>query len=298
MEELRLLTNLQQDGKPLLQIFLLGQPELRDLIHQPSLEQVHQRIIATSHLQALKQDETRAYIEHRLKVVGWRNHPAISSSVFPIIFRFSEGVPRRINLMCSRLFLHCFVEQRRQITVADARTVVEELQEEQLSTHNFLNDDLFFAQDVFEEPLPQVALVAAQDLKARAAVGGATQPDEPMLKSKANVPADFPEKPSRQRVFNDSPPGAPTARARPPVVENINVARKPRAEKASLNIAKPAATSIASDESAPGQTTQNPEKVLRDKAGDGVNMDTLIKLLAALVAGGVVFLMAGVDRFM
>ena len=83
MEELRLLTNLQQDGKPLLQIFLLGQPELRDMIHDQRLTQVHQRIIATSHLTALKEDETRAYVEHRLNVVGWKNDPAISRAVFP-----------------------------------------------------------------------------------------------------------------------------------------------------------------------------------------------------------------------
>jgi len=148
MEELRLLTNLQLDGKPLLQRFLLGQPELRELIHAPGLEQVHQRIIATSNLVALKEEETRAYVEHRLRVVGWQNDPAISSAVFPIIYHFSEGVPRRINLICSRLFLHSFVEQRHQIGVEDARTVVQELQEEQLSTRNLLNNDLFYAEDV------------------------------------------------------------------------------------------------------------------------------------------------------
>ncbi|MEM6579642.1 MAG: AAA family ATPase [Pseudomonadota bacterium] len=153
MEELRLLTNLQLDGKPLLQIFLLGQPELRELIHDPSLEQVHQRIIATSNLRALREDETRAYVEHRLKVVGWQNDPAISLAVFPIIYRFSEGVPRRINLICSRLLLHTFVEQRHEIGILDARTVVEELQEEQLSTTNLLNDELFYADDEFEGPI-------------------------------------------------------------------------------------------------------------------------------------------------
>jgi putative secretion ATPase (PEP-CTERM system associated) len=153
MEELRLLTNLQQDGNPLVQIFLLGQTELRDLVHDQGLEQVHQRIIATSHLEPLKDNETREYVEHRLRVVDWRNDPAISTAVYPIIHLFSEGVPRRINLICSRLFLQCCVEQRHQITVADARNVVQELQEEQLSTRNLLNNDLFFAPDVFEEPI-------------------------------------------------------------------------------------------------------------------------------------------------
>lgn len=166
MEELRLLTNLQLDGKPLLQIFLLGQPELKDLIHDPALEQVHQRIIATSNLRALEEEETRAYVEHRLHVVGWRNDPAISQAVYPIIHRFSEGVPRRINLICSRLFLHTFVEQRHRIGVADARTVVEELQEEQLSTRNLLNDELFYAEDHFDEPLCEPRMEPVTSLRA------------------------------------------------------------------------------------------------------------------------------------
>ena len=72
MEELRLLTNIQMESRPLLQIFLLGQPELRELILSPRLEQVHQRIIAASHMQPLEKDETEAYIRHRLETVRWR----------------------------------------------------------------------------------------------------------------------------------------------------------------------------------------------------------------------------------
>ncbi len=154
MEELRLLTNLQQDGQPLLQIFLLGQPELRDLIHSPSMEQVHQRIVAASHLETLDAQETREYVEHRLRKVGWQQDPAISVPVFAIIHRFSQGVPRRINQICSRLLLHCFVERGHQVTVATARAVVAELQEEQLTTGNILHDDVFLAEDEFE-PFPE-----------------------------------------------------------------------------------------------------------------------------------------------
>ena len=150
MEELRLLTNLQHQGKPLLQIFLLGQPELRELVRDKGLEPLHQRIIAASHLTALKEEQTRAYIEHRLHVVGWKNDPEISAAVFPIVYQFSEGIPRRINLMCNRLLLHCFVEQRHRISVSDARTVIEELQDEQLSPRGPLNGSLFQAKDVFE----------------------------------------------------------------------------------------------------------------------------------------------------
>tara|TARA_R100000005_G_scaffold87841_1_gene57307 strand:- start:40659 stop:42131 length:1473 start_codon:yes stop_codon:yes gene_type:complete len=133
MEELRLLTNIQVAGKPLLQIFLLGQPELRELVLRPELEQVHQRIVAASHLKSLELEETREYILHRLDVVGWRGDPAFSQAVFPLVYKFSEGIPRRINLICSRLLLHCALEQRHRVEVADVREVIGELQDEHLA---------------------------------------------------------------------------------------------------------------------------------------------------------------------
>lgn len=133
MEELRLLTNIQVGGQPLLQIFLLGQPELRDLILSPAMEQVHQRIVAASHIEGLGVEETEAYVLHRLTVVGWRGDPAIDRAIFPLIHKFSEGVPRRINLICSRLFLLGSVEQRHRIGVEDVRVVITELQAENLA---------------------------------------------------------------------------------------------------------------------------------------------------------------------
>lgn len=273
MEELRLLTNLQQDGKPLLQIFLLGQPELRDLVHSQGLDQVHQRIIAASHLEPLKEDQTRAYVEHRLRVVGWHNDPAISAAVFPIIHLFSEGVPRRINLICSRLFLHCCVEQRHRITVADARTVVEELQEEQLSTRNLLNDELFFAQDVFDAPLPVAALVSATDARARAARGEAHRETDPPV---ATPPDEDISRPSPVSV-------EPAPQARPATP----------AEGANTQFKK-----VRKSADSPHSSPEKPEIALRNGAGSGLNTDAWMTLLAALVAGAVVMLMVGMDGFM
>ncbi len=150
MEELRLLTNIQVNGNPLLQIFMLGQPELRELILSPELEQVHQRIVAASHLEALKCEETEAYILHRLETVGWCGNPALSKTIFPLIYKFSEGIPRRINLICSRLFLHGAVEQRSQIGVKDVRDVISELQSESLAAGSVLSDFDFNIEDVYE----------------------------------------------------------------------------------------------------------------------------------------------------
>ncbi len=151
MEELRLLTNIQVDGQPLLQIFLLGQPELRDLILSPPMEQVHQRIVASSHLEALEPAETEEYVRHRLDAVGWRGDPAISKTIFPLIYKFSEGVPRRINLICSRLLLHGSVEQRHEIGVQDIRTVISELQGENLAAGSKFSEGDFALEDEFEQ---------------------------------------------------------------------------------------------------------------------------------------------------
>ena len=132
IEELRLLTNLQIDNQPLLQIFLVGQEELRDLMQGPRMEQGHQRIVAACHLESLNEDETEAYIKHRLYTAGWNGDPQISSTIYPIIHKFSLGIPRRINLICSRLFLQAFVEEHHKIGVNDIRITLTELQQEQL----------------------------------------------------------------------------------------------------------------------------------------------------------------------
>lgn len=163
MEELRLLTNIQVGSTPLLQIFLLGQPELRSLILSPQLEQVHQRIIAATHMKALDCEETEAYIRHRLTTAQWRGDPAISKSVYPLIHKFSEGVPRRINLICSRLFLHCAVEEKHQVSVADLREVIDELQSEHLASGGTYNEMDFLVADVFEEEKREEPAVAEID---------------------------------------------------------------------------------------------------------------------------------------
>lgn len=157
MEELRLLTNIQVNGKPLLQIFLLGQPELRELILRPEMEQVHQRIVAASHLLPLETDETGEYIRHRLAAAGWRGDPAISTAVYPLVFKFSEGIPRRINLICSRLMLHGSVEQLHRIGAQDVRTVVEELQGESLAAGSVFAEQDFEVEDEFPSELEIVS---------------------------------------------------------------------------------------------------------------------------------------------
>lgn len=169
LEELRLLTNLQLNNQPLLQIFLVGQENLRELVQKPSMEQVHQRLVAACHLEALSEQDTKAYIRHRLDRVGWKNDPTIDEGVYPVVFQFSKGVPRRINLICSRFLLHGCVEEKHRIRASDVRTVVGELQHEQLAPIGFKADlppllddeefesDLESATEVDDNQAPQSA---------------------------------------------------------------------------------------------------------------------------------------------
>jgi len=120
VEELRMLSNFQSNGKPLVQIFLLGQQEFRTTLLSEGFEQLRQRIIATYHLNPLSEDETRTYIEHRLTVAGWQQLPDFSGDAFPAIYAFCEGVPRRINNLCDRLLLFAFLED---ITTIDSGIV-------------------------------------------------------------------------------------------------------------------------------------------------------------------------------
>lgn len=134
MEELRLISNLQYDNRLLLQVFLVGQESLMDIILEPGFEQLHQRFIAAAHLVPLKIEETRAYVEHRLHKVGWKNDPTFTKEAMNLVHKFSGGIPRRINLICHRLFLYGGLQQRHKLVGADALHVIVELHKEGLLT--------------------------------------------------------------------------------------------------------------------------------------------------------------------
>lgn len=128
LEELRMLSNFQLGAHPLLQTLLLGQPEFRDKLQQhPGLEQLRQRVIAIHHLEAMDESEVRAYIEHRLKCVGWHDNPAFDEPVFAALHAATGGVPRRINQLINRLLLLGAVEQRRRIDEPMLRQVLADL---------------------------------------------------------------------------------------------------------------------------------------------------------------------------
>ncbi|MEP6702203.1 MAG: XrtA/PEP-CTERM system-associated ATPase [Betaproteobacteria bacterium] len=130
IEELRMLSNFQSDEKPLLQSFLLGQPEFRKTLQRPELEQLLQRVIAACHLGPLDAAETTAYVTHRLTTAGWLGDPALDESAFAAIHAHSGGIPRRINVLCNRLLLYGFMEEIHALTGDDVEAVFEDLQAE------------------------------------------------------------------------------------------------------------------------------------------------------------------------
>lgn len=130
VEELRMLSNFQLGHHALLQSFLVGQPELRSMLRSPSMEQLRQRVIASCHLGPLSVAETRAYVEHRLRHVGWSARPAICDDAFVRIHDCAGGVPRRINLLCTRVLLAIWLAGREQIAAADVADAAAELQAE------------------------------------------------------------------------------------------------------------------------------------------------------------------------
>jgi general secretion pathway protein A len=130
MEELRMLSNFQIGIRPTLQSFLVGQPELREHLRRPAMQQLRQRVVAACHLGPLDPEETRAYIEHRLRMVGWKGHPSFDSKVFAFVHGSSDGIPRRINCLCNRLLLGGYLSREHNIGLAQVAEAIAELHEE------------------------------------------------------------------------------------------------------------------------------------------------------------------------
>ncbi len=130
VEELRMLSNFQFGEQALLQTFLVGQPEFREILQHPNMQQLRQRVTATCHIGPLDVEETKGYIEHRLKCAGGSGRPAFGVGAFEAIFKATGGIPRRINSVCDRLLLLGFLAGKEHLSVDDVDEVVNEMQEE------------------------------------------------------------------------------------------------------------------------------------------------------------------------
>ncbi len=132
LEELRMLSNFHENQSALLQIYLVGQPDFKKTLMSRDLEQLRQRVIANHHLRPLNAEETADYIRHRLLLVEWKNDPAFTDQAMGAIFEETGGVPRRINLLCSRLLLFGCLEGLHEIDAGAVREVVADMKEEGL----------------------------------------------------------------------------------------------------------------------------------------------------------------------
>lgn len=127
LEELRMLSNFQMAGRPLLQVLLLGQPEFAEKMAAGGLEQLRQRVIASHHLEAMQADEVEAYVRHRLALAGWAGRPEFSPDAFAELHARSGGIPRRLNQLANRLLLSAAIEAQDLITAESVATVAEDM---------------------------------------------------------------------------------------------------------------------------------------------------------------------------
>ncbi len=130
LEELRMLSNFQIGGRSTLQILLLGQPEFREKIQAPMLEQLRQRVIATHHLLPMQADEIGPYIRHRMALVGWTGNPEISEAAAAAVHQHSGGIPRKVNMLVNRALLLGSVEKASIIDADIINSVVADLEAE------------------------------------------------------------------------------------------------------------------------------------------------------------------------
>jgi general secretion pathway protein A len=152
VEELRMLSNFQFGKQSLLQSFLVGQPEFRDILQRPEMEQFRQRVTATCHIGPLDTDETRQYIEHRLKCAGATDKPTFDDVVFEQVHQASRGIPRRINAICDRLLLLGFMGGKTHLSGEDVTEVVKEFAEESKSSGKRRTAGASVAYQAFSDP--------------------------------------------------------------------------------------------------------------------------------------------------
>jgi general secretion pathway protein A len=148
LEEIRLLTNLETSSEKLVQIVLSGQPELEDMLRDPSVRQLRQRISMWCRTYPLSSDETHAYIEERLRIAG-SDHLVFAPEAVQLVYRYSKGIPRLINLICENALISAYVEQLKPIP---ARIV------ESVSTEFGLDEQPFLISPMALSGLPENTL--------------------------------------------------------------------------------------------------------------------------------------------
>src|SRR5436190_4497630 len=128
LEELRMLSNMTvQGGRAPFQCLLLGQPQFRQMLSNPKLLQLEQRVLASYHIGPLSPEDTKGYVEHRLRTAGWSGDPSFEDGAFVSLHHHSSGIPRKINTLCSRALLSGYLEETHVITEGLFNDIAQEL---------------------------------------------------------------------------------------------------------------------------------------------------------------------------
>lgn len=216
LEQIRLLTNLETNNQKLLQIILIGQPELAQLLNRPELRQLSQRITARYNLEPLNLDETRAYIRHRLSVAGLAADRVIfPDSVVRDLFKRTRGIPRLINVLCDRILLGAYGQNKLQADRQMLQTATKEVMGEGAGSES---------SGLWRRRMPLVLLViVALGLGAGAVtglLGGSNAGTGLLQKAEQDTPAPI----AAEAVTNSipvQPATAPVALSVQPVVQNL-----------------------------------------------------------------------------
>ncbi len=184
VEELRMLSNFQTNGKPLLQSFLLGQPELRGLLQLPNMEQFRQRIVASCDLKALSISETHDYIHFRINAASESDAPVklISDEGIDSIYQLSMGIPRRINTITDRVLLYGFLEDKNYLEKEDVQVVLDEIKQESV--------DAQVPEPVKTDSDSKVT-PASEPAKKETLLEDLTPPDDYSPRTQSGIPADI-----------------------------------------------------------------------------------------------------------
>lgn len=205
LEELRMLSNFNIQGQSLFQCFLLGQLQFQRTLEHPDLAQLKQRVIASYQLQPMSEEETKEYILHRLQTVNWDGDPDFTEAACEVIFRETQGVPRRINTLCNRVMLFGALEELHEIDADVIEQVIRDLQNE------VVQGGLKDPQTGAGKALTQLQAAAAN--APRPSASGQTAPLPPTLE-RSTVPAS--ETIARRELGEAERSSAPLPPARDP----------------------------------------------------------------------------------
>lgn len=173
LEQIRLLTNLETNQQKLLQIIMLGQPELREMLDRPQLRQLSQRITARYHLGPLTEEETITYVKHRLSVAGLLRGQLFPPPVLKKLFHLAGGIPRLINVICDRALLGGYVQGKEQV---DMETLITAAREVSGKAVNHRRKQAYYAAAGLILVLCVVAILYLYRLPSLPATGDAAKP--------------------------------------------------------------------------------------------------------------------------